>query len=396
MTSTLMLAAVLLTACNADPECGEGYQLLDGECVELMQPDTNDTTAYPDPDTGDTGGDLCACDVCEEGTASDPPYTSIQDAIDAAASGDEITVCPGTYRELIDLNGAISLTGAGSGQSTIDGGGDGTVLTINDDQDSGTVVSGFTLTDGDAYTGNGHGGCLLVSDADPTLLDLHIEGCTASFGGGVALMGSSSVLDGLAVLDCTAESDGGAIFIDAGAPWVVHAVFEGNYASGAAGVHAQDSAVRLENSTFFANQSALGAGAVHMADGQSVSIVNVVAALNTTGNDKEACAIEAGSNSTLYNSAAYGNEGSGLCSDGDAAYNISYGNQEEDFILGGMPGPGEGDLTDDPQFIDPNLGDFTIRDSSPMIDAGNPDSVYNDADGSRNDMGAYGGPSGSW
>ena len=65
-------------------------------------------------------------------------------------------------------------------------------------------------------------------------------------------------------------------------------------------------------------------------------------------------------------------------------------------ILGGMPEPGEGDLTADPQFIDPNLGDFTIRDSSPMIDAGNPDSAHNDVDGSRNDMGAYGGPNGSW
>lgn len=34
--------------------------------------------------------------------------------------------------------------------------------------------------------------------------------------------------------------------------------------------------------------------------------------------------------------------------------------------------------------------------SSPCIDAGNPDPAYNDPDGSRNDMGAFGGPWGNW
>jgi hypothetical protein len=30
------------------------------------------------------------------------------------------------------------------------------------------------------------------------------------------------------------------------------------------------------------------------------------------------------------------------------------------------------------------------------IDAGDPDSLYDDLDGSINDMGAYGGPDGDW
>ena len=40
--------------------------------------------------------------------------------------------------------------------------------------------------------------------------------------------------------------------------------------------------------------------------------------------------------------------------------------------------------------------DFHLLGSSPCIDAGNPDSQYNDADGTRNDQGAYGGPLGKW
>ena len=40
--------------------------------------------------------------------------------------------------------------------------------------------------------------------------------------------------------------------------------------------------------------------------------------------------------------------------------------------------------------------DFTLRTSSPAIDAGDPDAAYNDIDGTRNDMGGYGGPDGVW
>jgi hypothetical protein len=40
--------------------------------------------------------------------------------------------------------------------------------------------------------------------------------------------------------------------------------------------------------------------------------------------------------------------------------------------------------------------DLHITSSSPCINAGNPSSIYNNADGTRNDQGAYGGPLGQW
>ncbi len=46
----------------------------------------------------------------------------------------------------------------------------------------------------------------------------------------------------------------------------------------------------------------------------------------------------------------------------------------------------------DPGFVNESLQDYHLSLSSPCIDAGNPDPVYNDVDGTRNDMGAYGGP----
>ena len=43
-------------------------------------------------------------------------------------------------------------------------------------------------------------------------------------------------------------------------------------------------------------------------------------------------------------------------------------------------------------FVNHFLGDFHLRPGSPCIHAGDPAPVYNNRDGSRNDLGAYGGP----
>jgi parallel beta-helix repeat protein len=47
-----------------------------------------------------------------------------------------------------------------------------------------------------------------------------------------------------------------------------------------------------------------------------------------------------------------------------------------------------------PAFL--NYVDFTLSGASPCIDAGDPSSQFNDYDGSRNDLGAFGGPLGDW
>jgi len=78
------------------------------------------------------------------------------------------------------------------------------------------------------------------------------------------------------------------------------------------------------------------------------------------------------------------------------SYNDVYGNSTNYWDqLGGTaytPWPATGNISADPLFVDAQGGDYHLWASSPCVDAGDPDPQYNDPDGSRNDMGAYGGP----
>ena len=51
-----------------------------------------------------------------------------------------------------------------------------------------------------------------------------------------------------------------------------------------------------------------------------------------------------------------------------------------------------GNLFIDPLFVNPDTADFHLQSASLCIDAGMVSSTYNDPDGTRNDMGVYGGP----
>jgi len=57
-----------------------------------------------------------------------------------------------------------------------------------------------------------------------------------------------------------------------------------------------------------------------------------------------------------------------------------------------VPQPGTGEISADPQF-DPGYPDtYILTETSPCKDTGNPAAAYNDPDGTRNDMGVWGGP----
>ena len=49
-------------------------------------------------------------------------------------------------------------------------------------------------------------------------------------------------------------------------------------------------------------------------------------------------------------------------------------------------------IDEDPEFVDPNKDDYHLQEGSPSIDTGLPGAAHVDPDGSRNDMGMFGGP----
>lgn len=78
--------------------------------------------------------------------ASTPAPSTIQSGINAAAPGQIVKVCPGTYVEDVNINKAnLILQGSGSGSTIISGpaGGDGNTVSITA---AGVTVDGFTIT----------------------------------------------------------------------------------------------------------------------------------------------------------------------------------------------------------------------------------------------------------
>jgi hypothetical protein len=79
-------------------------------------------------------------------------------------------------------------------------------------------------------------------------------------------------------------------------------------------------------------------------------------------------------------------------------YNCLFGNVH-DYVS--YAAAGTGDIHADPNFVNPGNGDvgtadFHLTKDSPCRNAGNPDPAYNNSDGTRNDIGPYGGPYGAW
>ena len=99
---------------------------------------------------------------------------TIQGAINAASNGDTVLVAPGTYRENINFEGkAITVTSSGGpAVTTINGGGNGPVVLFVSGEGTGSVLSGFTITNGNSNGGSqgwngGGGGGIVVFNAAP-------------------------------------------------------------------------------------------------------------------------------------------------------------------------------------------------------------------------------------
>lgn len=280
-------------------------------------------------------------------------FATIQAAIVAAPSSAIIQVSAGVYPEVLDLLGKdVEIHGlAGPGHTVIDGAGFGDAcVTVNSGELLAALV-GFTIKNGagkpfsSSYGFDYYGGGVYVGNASA----LRIEDCwivdnalaTGTFAGGVYVGGSGSHVDvrGCLIAGNHAWASGGAALVD------------------------HSATMRLERCTVFGNTAnAWGfghQGGISMANGGGVVVSDSI----VWGN--------AG-----YQIRAFG----GIYGAGTTAL-VSFC-----CVQGGQVGLGN--VSTDPQFVDPGSRDFHLQMTSPCIDAGDPASPL-DPDGTRADMGAF-------
>lgn len=401
--------------------------------------------------------DYCPVYVAE-GAAGDGRYMDplgvVQDAVDLAGGTlcNEVRVFEGTYRENVVWNGwpvnAESLSGPE--RTVLDGGGVDAVVAFQDGEGEDSRIYGFTLTNG----GGGEGAGVRVVEASPTIEGNHVvDNATTVYphvGGGVRIKnGSPVVLDNyIAGNDAgyTLDedgSDGGGINVRGGAAWIQGNTLVGNTAGDGGGIWIAYSDATIVNNLIAGNAardndleaggqggginvqiggaietwvvanvivgneaSMYGGGIVTYEDHDTypyTTIENNVIAWNSVVDTDYGAGLLQWRRTTplVVNNLVVQNDGVGVYSedgiDGSFAYNGVWGNATD---LVGLAGSGAGNLSADPRFRgvsddgDWTNDDWRLSSGSPAVDAGDP--AILDVDGSRSDLGAYGGPAGSW
>jgi hypothetical protein len=148
---------------------------------------------------------------------------------------------------------------------------------------------------------------------------------------------------------------------------------------------------KIANSTFIAN-SAAQAGALENYTTTEMEIVNCTFLGNTVTSG--AAIVNSDSTVTVSNSIVWGS--TAAIRNSYSTCTVSYSNIQGS---GGSASwssaigtDGGGNIDSDPLFR--SELDVHLLAASPCVNAGNPAAALNDVDGTRNDMGAYGGPGG--
>lgn len=269
---------------------------------------------------------------------------TLQTAIDSAVNGDQIWVQAGTHiphpsdRTIsFTLKNGVAVYGGFAGGETqlserkpavnvtILSGDIGTpndaidnsyhVVFILNTPDTGTVLDGFTLQDGNANGTSPHnvgGGIFIKGGSKPTLENLIISDNSAitaggiwnessspvitnvtfsnnkasSEGGGMYITGGIPKLTSVKFLNNTAESSGGGGLFNGGSPVLTNVIFSGNTSgtqgggNGGGMYNGGTGNPTLRNVTFSGNDADSGGG-MHNDPGTSAKLVNVTFSANT-------------------------------------------------------------------------------------------------------------------
>lgn len=257
---------------------------------------------------------------------------------------DEIDIFP------IKMHSGLRFEAVSDGAATLDANGTANLLVI--ENVTGVVVKGLVLTNG-------------LADA----------------GGAVFARNSQAVIEATTITGNRAHSSGSAIQVIGGEVTLRRSVVYSNTRAGSSDTHG-----------------------IAVLSGVLRAFNNVIAL-----HDGNGVIVSGASRSEFRNNIFYANAGRGICELSGPflptlRYNLFFGNgfavlfgpfgnlsgqqandqSSTDDVLGNMDA--------DPLFRNAATGDFVLKAGSPAVNAGEPGSDFNDADGSRNDIGHLGGP----
>ncbi len=191
--------------------------------------------------------------VAQDGSGD---FETINEAIDASASGDRIEVSAGTYEEMIDFDGKdLELVGVdGSASTILDGGGALNAVWIDGGETSAALLQGFTIHN-DTYRG------LYIANSDPTIVDVVFEDFSvSSLNGGALYLSNSEATFTSCVFQDNAASKGGHIYMNMGRVTFTETTFSGGEASDQGGAFYIDSGSLILDTVVFDDNASYGNG----------------------------------------------------------------------------------------------------------------------------------------
>ena len=298
---------------------------------------------------------------------------TIQAGINVTQPGDTVLVADGIYKgegnKNLNFDGKpITLQSAnGPTSCIIDCEGDGRGFLFNSGEQESSILSGFTITNGNSAAG----GAIYCYNTSPTIKNCKIIGNSASdWGGGICLWGPNS------------------------SPLIAECVISRNSVNGSipgdggGGIFCADASPSIKNSIVSSNSAdALRGGGIATTHGSSLNIINCTISNNSA---LAGGAISCGKASPkITNSILWGNVPDSLSVETGSIPIISYSD-----VQGGFHG--EGNFCGDPLFVDADNDNYHLSVSSPCMDAGTADGApATDLDGNprpqryRYDLGAY-------
>lgn len=231
---------------------------------------------------------------------SGSPCGSIQYAINSSTDGDVVNVNDGTYFENINFSGLDIAVRSISGpeSTTIDGGGNATVVAFQNDEQVTSVLDGFTVTNGTSELGGGiyisfssptitnciitgnlatsTGGGIYTIYSSPTITNCIISGNTASYGGGICTNGSPSspTITNCTISGNSASSWGGGFFIPMSSTSIIDSTISGNSAYHGGGIQTLESPPTITNCTISGNLASSWGGGINITSNSEVTLTN--------------------------------------------------------------------------------------------------------------------------